>query len=601
MADNNHSDNLLNTLSKVEKHAKRFQWIAYGIAAIAFILVGIKIISTISHLEDRGWSFKNNTTEITLDSPAYESAMNAWAKMDYAEAETLFHMALDASDNQNGTGSLESAAIGQKLGALYLEMGKYSEAYERLNNAYVSFQGRLGDSDGNTIIARGQVAIYDIKMGNIERGFATLNDLYDNATYFWHKIQISQMLAQCNTELGNYKKAIEWYDLLGSLYYQFEIKNLGRVNLLNDYGVLMITVGNYQEAVNSLSSAAETWAELNLSDDATIATVYSNLAQAYAWCGEMEQVTETSKKALAIQKQLFGESSIHVAMSYEQLSHVYHTIGDYATQKEYLETALEIANNAVGENHMCTAVIYLSLGNYYKNIQNMEEAVQCHQHSLEIRKNILGTNSINTITVYEAIADDYRELGNLDVGIENANYAISIAETLYGRENLYTAHSYITGAWLYADAGNSEKAIQLAMMAIDICDRQKTNSGITRPYAYQTAGYVYLKDNNLSESIKYLAKSRLLYRDIHADTTKEIINTLLFLSDAYQKAEDYENSTYCLLEADTLLENNTDAQILSDLVSKKLHELYDEIEPGIVFDEWYKQKEEEYTAKRESQ
>lgn len=593
MPDNTHMDELTKTLSNFGKHAKRFKWIAYGIATVIFIFVVIKIVAMIGHWKDMGWSLKNDTTEIALDSPEYEAAMDSWAEMDYANSEALFLTALEASNSKNGEGSLESAAIGQKLGALYLEMGNYNEAYERLNNAYVSFQKDLGDGDGNTIIARGQVAIYDIKMGNFERGFAALNDLYDNATYFWHKIQIAQMLAQCNTWLGNYKKAIEWYDVLGSLYYQFEIKNLSRVTLLNDYGVLMITVGNYQEAVNSLSSAVATWTELGISEDATIATVYSNLAQAYAWCGNQVQAIDASEKALAIQKRLFGDRSIHVAMSYELLSDMYDALGNNTAQKEFLETALEIASDTVGENHMCTATIYLALGNYYSQIQDMEHAVQCHQKSLEIRKNILGTSNVNTIVVYEALANDYRELNELGVGIENADYAIGIAEDLYGRENLYSAHSYITAAWLFADAGNFEKASRLATTAVEICDRQKNNAGLTRPYAYQTVGYVNLKNDDFSEAIKYFKKAHMLYKDTEIDTTEEIANTLILLSEAYMLAEDAENCLYSLIDANELLIEKPEWQALADSASVKLHEIFEQQNPGCEFSAWYEQKKAE--------
>ena len=601
----NHNDSsqydsrFLKMLESLGKYAVWFKRIAYCIAAAGLIYAAVRIGIILTRLNRNGWSFQNNSTQISVEEPDFDEALAAWSELDYPKAESLFRSSVASSDRKNGIGSLESAAINQKLGAMYLEMGKYNQAYECLNNAYVSFREQLGEKDGNTILALGQIAIYDIKSGNVEKGFATLNDLYDHATYFWYKIQIAQMLAQCNTELGNYEKAIEWYDVLGPLYYEFEIKNLERVNLLNDYGTLMITVGNYQEAVRSLSSAVTEWKELDLEEDITIANVYSNLAQAYAWCGDREQAIETHKKALAIKKGLFGENSIHVAMSYDAISVMFAAMHDTDSQKAYLETALGIAEKTVGENHMCTAVIYLDLGNYYQQEREMEQAVACHLKSLEIQKNILGQNSVNTILIYEAIANDYRELQMTDIGIENVDHAIEIAESLYGRENLYSAHSYITAAWLYADAGNCDKAMQLAKMAVDICDRQKSNAGITRPYAYQTVGYVSLKQNNPAIAVKYLSKAKTLYENISVQTTLEIATTLIFLSDAYQAESDGENSLLCLIEADELLVNCFGAEDQKEQIAARLHLLYDAENLNQSFDSWYHQRKTEYYEKQE--
>lgn len=567
------------------------------IAVVAVVIIGIMIVKTVIRWNNLDWSFQDNTVDVTVKEPEYEVAMDLWACMDYTNAEIQFLDALTSSDSKNGAGSLESAAISQKLGALYLDMGRYTDAYDYLNSAYVTFQKELGAKDGNTIIAQGQIALYDIKLGDIEKGFATLNDLYDEATYFGHKIQIAQMLAQCETGLGNYERAIEWYNVLGELYSGFGINNVMTVNLLNDYGVLMISVGNYQEAIKSLTSAVSTWEQLELQEDETIANVYANLALAYASVDQNHQATEAFEKAFIIRKNVYGSSNFHMAMSYEALSYTYEIMGNYEKQKEYLDIALDLAIASVGENHMCTASIYQSLGEYYKSQNDLENAVRLHTKSLEIRKNILGTNSVDTVFVYEALAEDYRELAEYDIGIENADYAIEISERLYGRENLYTAHSYITASWLYSDNGNHNEAIRLASMALGICDRQKDNAGITRPYAYQTMGYAYMNAENTTDATKYLSKAITLYQDIGGrDEATNVTNTLILLSDAYLLSGDYDASFLPLHEALQILDSSADKCELSEAVENRIYDLYKAENDGSTFESWLETKKELITV-----
>ncbi len=563
--------------------------IIYGVLGICLIVMGFKIVGALLRLNDLGVSFKDNTTEITINEQAYFDAMDAWDNLDYKKAEIDFKTALESSNEKNGIGSLESAAISQKLGSLYLEMGRYSDAYENLNSAYVTFNKELGESDGNTVIAFGQIALYDIKVGNIEKGFASFNDLYDTATYINHKIQAAQMIAQCNIELGNYEKAIEWYDILGEMYYQFDIVNTGRVNLLNDYGVLMITIGNYQEAITSLSSAVSTWEQLGLEEDETIANVYSNLAQAYAGDGQGDKAKETYQKALNIQERLFGSNSIHVALSYSALSGMHETMDDKAAQKQYLDKALQIALDSVGVNHMSTATIYLDLGYYYKSSGEIEMAIECHEKALEIRKNILGTKNVNTILIYEALAEDYRSAAEYATAIENAEYAVEIAEELYGRENIYSAHSYITAAWAYSDIEDYEKSSHYATMAIEICDRQKEMAGVARPYAYQTVGYVALSEKNIDEAIDYLKKAITLYGELTGKYNTEIATTNIYLSDAYLLSQEYTLCFDALEEAAGQFEQQVNAEnhILS--ITNRQKKLYEIVNPDVDFESWLNQ------------
>lgn len=553
---------------------------------VAIIIIVASVIKGCQSFKKYGWSFSKNTAEIEVNEPDYELAMKAWEELDYVNAETHFDNALKSSDSKNGTGSLESAAISQKYGAFSLEEGKYDKAYELLNSAYVTFKKELGDSDGNTIISKGQIASYDIHMGRVEEGFASLNDLYDTTTYVSYKLQICQALAQCCIHMQDYKKAVVWYDVLGSLYSQLGVTTPLIVNFINDYGCLQMDIENYPAAIEALEGAKSKWDELNVPEDETLANVYFNLAQAYACDNQDAKAIETMNKALEIRKRLYGENNILVAMSYDFMAQSYGIMCDQETEKKYLDDALKIALDTVGENHMATAIIYLDMGEYHRQTGDLDKAVECHKHALEIRKNILGVNNINTVMVYEALANDYRESGQNELAAENVERAIKITEELYGRDRIYTAHTYITAAWIYSDMGDHDKAMKLAETALGICDRQRDVAGLNRAYAYQTVGYVDLGSGDYENAIKYFEKAKGLYTEVEGESSSSVLTTVYFIGKAQYKNGDTDQAFKTLVDArDKLIDTDLHKDLL-EFVDNALRELYEVTAPGIDYDKW---------------
>ena len=566
----------------------RFNKLIFIVVLVILIVTGIRIARGIHKIHDMGWSLKNDEVEIEITDPEYAEGLGSWDMMDYLNAEQHLKNVLQAANNKSGEGSIEAAAISLKLGALYLDMGKYEDAYECLSSSYVTFKKELGENDSNCIYAGAMIAVYDIKTGNLERGFASLNDLYDNASYYGTKMQIAQMLAQCDTELGNYRRAIAWYDSLANLYSYFDINDSGRVRLLNDYGVLMLKVCNYQEALKSLKAASSTWEELELKKDSLIADVYSNLAMAYEYNNSFEQAKELNLKVLELQKDLHGENSIFTSMAYNTMAKIYEVEGDYEEERDCLDKALEIALDIVGENHAYTADIYLNLGEYYKKTENLTDAIDCHKQALEIRKNILDTNNIGTASVYEALSEDYRMSKQFDKGIDSSAKAIAILENLFGRENINTAYGYLTAAWIRADAGDDE-AQKLAEIAIEICERQRENAGSTRPYAYQTMGYVKMQDTNYEDAIEYFEKSLDCYKEYEGENSRNTIACGVFLGDAYMHSGEYSKSFICLYSAKEKSRALKGMEDLTRMADSLLHELYKAEGTGQMYDEWIKE------------
>ena len=530
--------NIMDTLTK---------WVnrICNIAGIVMVIVfGIAFVVLFKRFSDNGWSFNNKKVEIAINSLSYEMGMEFWEELNYAKAEENLLIALDEMNRSKGEGSIEAAGVSQKLGALYLDMGRYEESYEFLNSAYVTFYNKLGEEDGNTVITKCQISIYDIRTGNIERGFATLNEAFDQTKYVLYKIQIAQMVAQCNILLGDYRKALEWYGIIGNFYEDFGNITLERVIFYNDYGVLLIELGEYERALDYFLKSVSDWRSLDIKEDLTIANVYTNLAKAYAMCGQYEKAISTGEKGISIWQSLYGENSVYVAKSYENLASVYGDMQMADVQIEYLEQALAMAIDAVGRNHEVTAEVNNMIGNYYVNYGEVQSAIRYYEEALDIRKNLLGKNNLVTASVYQNLAECYTDMGKYEESVENAQEAVEICEVLCGRDNINTAHAYMTLARAYESMGNAEDAKKLVEIALDISARHKSIANIMTAQIYQTAGDIYMHQNCLESASDSYWKAWLIYQQLflnEASYETRFDDQLKQLYDGLELTEEYES------------------------------------------------------------
>lgn len=491
------------------------------ICNIATIAIPVVLIAAVALLLIRfyhnGWSFFNKQTEISIDNPYYETGMRLWEELDYRKAAENLHTALEQISRSEGKGSQEAAAVSQKLGSLYLELGRYEESYELLNSAYVTFYNKLGAEDGNTVIAKCQISVYDIRTGNAERGYAALYDAFDETKYISYKLQIAQMIAQCHMLQSNYKEALQWYKQLETTYQNTGFSGPGLVSYYNDYGVLMIKLGEYEQALEYLITAVQQWQSLDVTDDLTIANIYANMAKAYALYGQYENAITYGKKGLSALQTLGLTENIQVAKAYENLAAAYGDMQRPDMEIEYLEKALDIAIATVGENHEVTAEIYNAIGTYHLNGKEVRQAIENYQKSLEIRKNLIGKNNPTTAAVYQNLAKCYNCMEQYEKSMENAREAVAICESIYGRDNIHTGQSYINMAWIDEQMGNEEDASRFVRIVLDMIDRHKSIDNEMTAQVYLTAGDIYLEQECSEEASGCYRESWQIYQGLFSD------------------------------------------------------------------------------------
>ena len=180
------------------------------------VLVGIILncIFLVVKGNKKRMSFLNHEVVISVSVDEYYNALEIWdmffgSMFAHTEATKEMEKALDIAKKTKKK-ALERATIEKQLGSFYLDQGRFEEAYEVLNDAYVIFRDKLGDKDGNTVLTKCNLALCYIKTNKAEQGFAMLSDAYDEVNYIKYKLLVGRMIASCETEFGDFAAAKDW-------------------------------------------------------------------------------------------------------------------------------------------------------------------------------------------------------------------------------------------------------------------------------------------------------------------------------------------------------------------------------------------------------
>lgn len=542
----------------------RFRYV-FSIGIFAFVIVYLCV--SLLRMHYIGWSFFEKDTKITVLSKYYSKGIKDYEQLDYDNAKQNFLRALKETEKTKSNANLEVAEINQKLGALYLDMGNYKESYECLNSAYTTFDKELGRNDGRTVVAKCQIYLYDIKVGEVERGFAGLNETFTEIKSVKYKMQIFQMIAQAYTAMGNYKRAMEFYNLLAEYYNNFVgLENPSFVNMINDMSVLFCDIGEYEKSLSGFKAAESYWKKYAKQNDAVIANVYSNMAALYARMGEEAAALETSQKAAEIYKKLYGENSFYTAIAYKGIGDMYGAMQMPDKELVYLNKSLKTMLSAVGENHAATAIIYNSIGGYYADAGDITKAIENSEKALQIRKNILGKNNLDTAAVYESICNIYDSAGQYKEAIENGLEAIKINEKLFGKDNPNTARSYLLIAWPYANSNQIDKALEYAYLGVDINKRHLNENSENVAFAYQTLGYVLKENKQYKESEMSLYTAAEKYISLYGNNHKSVGNSYKYLGMLYREMGSYERALDYFQKANNIMSSyETDINSSEDI------------------------------------
>ena len=443
------------------------------VAAVLFGVfsgIGKKASEKLMHSDDKAIIETDNEADEHLllrlanDNHRYEVGLEKWRRREYNKAEADIAASVNDIGEITSQSETEVARINNSLGCLYIDMGRYGEAYEYLTDALITFRDTYGEEAMETRAVRFSIAQYDYYSGDVDTAQSSLYEIIDNADREKDRVILTAALhfqALIYDELGNHSKAADALQEVLLLYKEYlddgrltkELANyvtdpaltrdakqeykavISRIYLTyNNLAAEYIHEGYFDEAEEYLDIALEMSREYPYigKKNLTTSKVYMNIAKVQEEKGDIREAIYAIDLAENIQENLFDFEGVYPGLVevFDLYGDILMKKGDEAEALEKYKEAKELAENSYGLNHPRTGEAYNCLGEYYYTAGEYEEAKECFAQAVEIRRHILGVENALTVRYLYNLSLTDEKLGEVPEAAEVIAEARAVCEKI---------------------------------------------------------------------------------------------------------------------------------------------------------------------------
>jgi tetratricopeptide (TPR) repeat protein len=401
----------------------------------------------------------------------------AYVFMDLTDYKQSFKHAHDAFELKEGAAllsdrkedELELLALLQLLGDLCGKMGDLDKAkdyYEkvisiatRFSRPWQRIQNEVGATDDDVILdnflAIAQVAMArmylnkgDIKNGKkfFEKGITVLRRIFCDV----HP-ELSDAYVQYANVLSNYKNKIFFEEIISLFERALEIDRqlfeedsrlLGE--RLEQYGVALLTMGNYGEAEIKLQKAYDIAANYYGEYDPYVAGICNNLAVALKNMKKGEKAEIMYKRSLDITTEVYGPDDYRVSIAKANLSQALIQLGKSEEAQQIFDEALKNLSGKPleGETATVMASMLSTMGDAMREKKDFTRSIEYFEKALTIQKgNSRGVDKdIEIAKTLASIGRLYFDKGEYKLAEEMQQQSLSIVTNQYGKKHpLYSS------------------------------------------------------------------------------------------------------------------------------------------------------------------
>jgi len=240
------------------------------------------------------------------------------------------------------------------------------------------------------------------------------------------------------------------------------------------------------------------------SQQAEIATAYSNLGLVYRTRTELDKAEQMLTKALEIEEKYACLEGM--ACSYGNLGGIHLTRGDLDKAEQMLKKSLEIDEKLSRLEGMASD--YGNLGLIYQKRGDLDMAEQMHNKSLEINKKLGWLDG--TASEYGNLGVIYQKRGDMDKAELMHNKSLEINKRLGRLDGM--AIQYGNLGVIYQTRGDLDKAEQISTKALEINEKLGRLEGMANQYG--NIGTVYQKRGDFDKARESWGKALELFRKI---------------------------------------------------------------------------------------
>ena len=234
------------------------------------------------------------------------------------------------------------------------------------------------------------------------------------------------------------------------------------------------------------------------------------------------------KKAIEIEIQLYGDSSVQVANSRDMLAGIYSDLGQISKAIQLRSCALKSLKNIFGNTNSNVARLLLNLSGNYLELGDLDKALRIANDALKINLQIFNENHPSTAICWNILGSIHQELKNFPEALEFHSKALKSDLNTFGKDSPEVSFRKTNLSILYRENGQTSKALELQNEAIEplLYDKRKHWKSII--FAKNNLALIYqdMKKYNHAK-VQYeeiLKEMKQKYGKNHPDVAKVLTN-----------------------------------------------------------------------------
>jgi len=314
-------------------------------------------------------------------------------------------------------------------------------------------------------------------------------------------------------------------------------------NLILPYNLLgnaHFSLYSYDNAIDNYKKALSFKKYSLTQDDAEMADILANLANAYRFKGELKEALEYMQKSMSILDQVYPEQDSRKLMYLIDMAVLLEKTGDLEEALEAYDKASLIVTSMPEKDYDWISYVYKYKGNLYNKIGDLEKANSCYSYLLSI----YNANP-------EKFTNDLAEI-NHNIGIisyKKANYIdalehYKISEITKRKNNLpQIGNTYSGIAGCYTKLGKTAEAEKYYALAINSHSSEPVNSSAELANDYLSYGILCGEKGNTSLAKKYINKAIRINTSFFGEKHPETAKSYSLLGDIYHTEGDLKMAT----------------------------------------------------------
>lgn len=326
----------------------------------------------------------------------------------------FYQKELDLRNKIQSDGDFDKSDLVANMASLYDELGYYNKSEKLYLDLLAEDEKKYGEKDEIYLESALALAIHYTLSSEPEKGIVLLKSIDQNIDK--SKDQYPRMLVtfgQLYRDQGalrqamkNFDKALESFDKQG-LNPSFEV-----IATLNEIHNVESDQGKYPEAEETLKAALSMLDRMQGggSTEDVAAVLHHNLGEVYRRLGNYEEAVQSLTKSLEIVQDLYGENSPAAAEDLSSLGRTYFNENRYTKAEQTIQEAIDIMKESGGSENIIYYNLLSTLANVYQANGKISKGIEIRKTSVNGYKEILGGNSFEYAYELHKLGEAYQTM-----------------------------------------------------------------------------------------------------------------------------------------------------------------------------------------------